>query len=257
MKRSETALEMLRVWVAAVLACGAWEAACGYTKYDLRLSSPSCTRLKGEEQCTHPPSPWCVDAPMVSVFSPRWLSNIAGLGGPLLAWAPLLVARPFAAPDALHLTALWYLSLIGFVRHSPLITPRGWDPSGHIFVYGAQLVPYWLVPIHQSESRARGQLAEHALFAWSSVLFYLSLTTASFFHTLSESTTGCFLVLCLYQLLLSRGLRREGVKPRQSIGVRGFSPVTGCVFVSWLVGNMIGWLVKEKKLPSPMHNRLC
>ena len=119
----------LLVWGAVVLLCGAWETACHYTTWDLRGSTPGCVRPKGgADGCLPQPPAICVEPTAVRTLSPKWLSNFAGYGGPLLTWVPLALARPLGSEPALRVTLTWYLLLIGAVRHSPLVVPSGWDP---------------------------------------------------------------------------------------------------------------------------------
>ena len=196
----------LWVWGLVVLAGAAWEGACGYKAYDLRRSTDSCVRLKDEEACLPPQPWWCLSPGMISTAAPRWLGAVAGLGGPLITWVPLFLARRTAATTVLKPVLLWYLSFIGAVRHSRSWVPLGWDPSGHVFVYGAQLVPLWLTG-PQSRGGPPGDAApaaEWLLALWSSALWYLSGSTAAFFHTLSESFAGWLLVATLHLHLLRR-----------------------------------------------------
>ncbi|KAL1522608.1 hypothetical protein AB1Y20_017591 [Prymnesium parvum] len=230
----------LLCWAAVVLGFGLWEAACEYTRYDLRYSTATCLKFKSGTDCNERRAAWCVNAPSVLRLSPRWLSNTAAYGGPLLTWVPLALARPYAMP-ALVATQLWYLSLIGVVRNSHLVMPTGWDPSGHIFVYGAQLVPYFLVCASCRPSAGLPALLERAMLGWMCVLCYLSITTAAFFHTLTESFAGCLLVLCLRQLLLSRRLRAMVEESRERTGLESAAPLLAVACCTWLAGSLIGW----------------
>ena len=117
--------------------------------------------------------PYSLSHTSIETASPRWLSDVAGYGGPLLTWLPLLVAsRPIAGTRPLLCTALiWYLSLIGVVRHTHLLLPSRWDPSGHCFVYGAQLLPLWAISSLPALADWR---VPRVLTLWSLVLLYLS-----------------------------------------------------------------------------------
>ncbi|KAG8459802.1 hypothetical protein KFE25_014365 [Diacronema lutheri] len=126
-----------------------------------------------------------------------------GVSGPLVSWvllAPMLAATGRAA--LLLDVVLWYLALIMAVRYVHLALPAGWhawDPSGHIFVYGAQLVPIWLTahlaPARGPSPRCTLRVAGvHVACGYALVLAYASGATAAFFHTLSESAAALVLV---------------------------------------------------------------
>lgn len=176
----------------------------------------------------------CVDAGIIRSLSPRWLANLAGYGGPLLTWVPLVFARESTAKRKLSLTLLWYLGLVGFVRHSQHFLPHGWDPSGHIFVYGAQLVPLWLVALPSRVPSPLQAAVERVLLAWSCALWYLTVSTAAFFHTLSESITGWLLVLGLFGV---HQLRTRVARPPELASV----PVMSLTFLAWLASSAGGW----------------
>lgn len=162
--------------------------------YNLKRSkAESCTILKSTPTAriciSH--GPLCNDAQAVSTLSPRWLSDLAGMGGPLLSWVPLLL---LGADTGVMATVIgWYLAFIAPVRHAKLWFDSGFDPSGHVFVYGAQLVPLAWLP-HRSR----------VLGLWSAVLVVLSGTTGAFFHSPAETATGWVLVALLYALLHAR-----------------------------------------------------
>ena len=76
------------------LACS-WDLLCGFTGYDLRNSAGDCLRLKQNSgSCVPLAHDWCATPAGVMVASPRWLSSFAGNFGPLIMWAPLLLAAP-------------------------------------------------------------------------------------------------------------------------------------------------------------------
>ena len=154
--------------------------------------------------------------------SPRWLSDFAGNFGPLLMWVPLLLAARNPSGDLkktltaalLRTTIAWYLLVIGPVRHTHrLLSALGhpkWDPSGHVTVYGSQLLPFWMVAAaaaaDSSSSRRPPPLSSSAPLAWcalwSCVLWYLSFATGSFFHTCSETFAAWLLTLGLLGALI-------------------------------------------------------
>ena len=113
------------------------------------------------------------------------------MGGPLLSWLPLLL---LGSDRGMMATVIgWYLTFIVPVRHTKLWLRSGFDPSGHVFVYGAQLIPHAWMP---RPNRAVGM--------WSTVLLYLSGTTSAFFHRAAETFTGWLLIVILYAMLATR-----------------------------------------------------
>ena len=101
----------------------------------------------------------------------------------------------------------------GVVRHAHVLSTVRWDPSGHVFVYGAQLVPLWRLLPAAPTPGAQWPVLEALLGAWTAVLWYLSFTTASFFHTLSETAAGYALVLLLALALRPESSARTGPAP--------------------------------------------
>lgn len=192
---------LMCTWTVLLLCSGIWETLCAHTTYDLKRSTPDCVQIKGahvNESCA-PLLPGCASPNSVQTFSPRWLASLAGDGGPLLMWVPLSVAMQQESPhehhDVMTWTVAWYLALVGLVRHAHLLLPLDWDPSGHVFVYGAQIVPFLVAcPPKTATALLSG--------TWSTVLFFLSATTASFFHTLMETAAGWLLVLPLWRQLV-------------------------------------------------------
>ncbi len=214
----------LQLWGALLLVAGLWELGCRYTSYDWRRSAAlNCTVLRTARQgeCYSGSSQFCLPASVVGVLSPRWLSNSVGMGGPLISWVPLLAfaqcerpaARRLAALSRMHRTLVWYLGGIGVVRHAHVLSTVRWDPSGHVFVYGAQLVPLWRLLPAAPTPGAQWPVLEALLGAWTAVLWYLSFTTASFFHTLSETAAGYALVLLLALALRPESSARTGPAP--------------------------------------------
>lgn len=132
------------------------------------------------------------------------------MGGPLLSWLPALAYRGATDDDhpvkttLLTCTIVWYLALIGTTRHLHLWS--GWDPSGHLVVYGSQLAPLYQLFFDgaSSSSHAASELRDGVsallllwLVSWAAVLGYLSCMTALAFHTLSETLAAAALVLVL------------------------------------------------------------
>ena len=192
----------LIVWTLLLGAASQWEWLCAHKAYDWRPSTGDCVSRKGSTECAVV-QPYCLSPTFIRVASPRWLSDLAGYGGLLLTWLPLLVvSRPIACIRPLLCTTLiWYLGLIGVVRHAHLFLPSRWDPSGHCFVYGAQLLPLWAISSLPALADWR---VPRTLTLWSGVLLYLSAATAAFFHTASETAAAWLMLLLLHAALSHR-----------------------------------------------------
>uniref|UniRef100_A0A7S4C271 Sphingomyelin synthase-like domain-containing protein n=1 Tax=Chrysotila carterae TaxID=13221 RepID=A0A7S4C271_CHRCT len=199
-------------WMAVLALAASLAGLCGYPSLNLRKSTASCSLLKGCDAsvpsntsgtcCVTLPE-LCAPTSTAALLSPKWLAYLAGSGGPLITWLPL-VCGAASLPDIwkpLRPSLLWYLALIGPVRHTHRILPSSWDPSGHVFVYGMQLIP-WLA------SARLGVGVTLWLRAWSICLVFLSATTAAFFHTPSETAAGLLLLLPLWGFLM----RRQGME---------------------------------------------
>ena len=237
-------------WLAVLLASGLLETYCGHTRYDLRASARAgCTTLKPPDNACIEPSGGCLSADAVRWLSPRPLALLAGHGGPLLTWIPLLLGGAHKSPmrstvgNTLVLAATWYLGLIGLVRHTHLLLANDWDPSGHVFVYGAQLVPRWhLLRAEQragANSSASHPLARAWLLVWEGVLWYLSSMTAIAFHTLSETAAAAALTVLLVCLLEEGGGR---TLPDRVVGGRcHVSQALSAAAASWALFTAVGW----------------
>ena len=201
-RMASVSLRRLSAWTLLLGMASQWEWLCAHKAYDWRASTDACVRLKGSTECVVLQQ-YCLSPTSIGFASPRWLSDVAGYGGPLLTWLPLLVAsRPVACIRPLLCTALiWYLSLIGIVRHAHLLLPSRWDPSGHCFVYGAQLLPLWAI---SSLPALTDWHVPRALTLWSAVLLYLSAATAACFHTASETAAAWLMLLLLHAALSHR-----------------------------------------------------
>ena len=231
-------------WFGFLCVCGIVEMWCAHVEYDYGLSKRAgCTRLKHthNQSCFSPVS-GCLEAATLMMLSPRSLSNLAGMGGPLFSWLPLLALRGELAltNQVLARTMIWYLAVIGLTRHLHLLT--GWDPSGHAIVYGAQLVPLWhLWESEPAAGRRRGLLPTVSrlwLLAWAGVLFYLSGMTAVAFHTLSETMAAAALMLALSTWLTERDAPR--------VVDRGH---VASAAVLWAVPTALSWMADSTSPP--------
>lgn len=233
----------LLAWLVFICACGLIEQRCGHVEYDFRASKRAgCTRLKHDQNLScYVPQSGCFEATTLMTLSPRVVSDLAGMGGPLVSWLPILAHRselPHTA-DILARTMIWYLAVIGWTRHLHVLT--GWDPSGHAIVYGAQLAPLWQIwDIGHAAGRGLPlwqlwdigpTLNRLWLLVWASLLCYLSGMTAMAFHKLSETAAAAALVLLLAAWLAERHSRR--VVERWHVML---------AFVSWLVPTALSWI---------------
>lgn len=163
--------------------------------------------------------------------SPRWLGKLLGAAGPLLTWLPLalLPAPPPAKapspdlPRALLLSICAWLALIPPIHLLRRLLPL--DPSGHIFLYGAQLVPLW-VALEGAQPRPALplQLLELALLA-------LSAATAAWYHSKADVLAAWAALACLVAAVRSRApaLARPG--RRALLGAVALWAALGCALL--------------------------
>ena len=226
------------LWTVLLLSASQWEYMCAHRSYDWR--SRDCVRFKGSSECVEV-AQFCLTPSAINTFSPRWLSNLAGYGGPLLTWLPLLAQEHFhhkgdtVRSALICTTLLWYLAFISGVRHFHLLLTSKWDPSGHCFVYGSQLLPLWAL------TSLPNQAAPWMVTLWSYVLLYLSAATAAAFHLPTETLAAWLLVLLLHFALLSRidamdGRSHDAVAASKQLRRRSY-----LVFPAWLVCTAAAW----------------
>ena len=79
------------LWTVLLLSASQWEYMCAHRSYDWR--SRDCVRFKGSSECVEV-AQFCLTPSAINTFSPRWLPNLAGYGGPLLTWLPLDPLNP-------------------------------------------------------------------------------------------------------------------------------------------------------------------
>ena len=224
-------------WTVLLLLASQWEYMCAHRSYDWR--SRDCVRFKGSSECVEV-AQLCLTPTAINTFSPKWLSNLAGFGGPLMTWLPLLVQEQFHKGDTARSalicsTLVWYLAFINAVRHFHLLLPSKWDPSGHCFVYGSQLLPLWHL------TSLPNQAVPWIVTLWSYVLIYLSAATAAAFHTPTETLAAWLLILLLNFALLSRidaieGCSHDAVAASTRLRRRSY-----LVFPVWLVCTAAAW----------------
>jgi hypothetical protein len=171
------------VWTSIIAVSSVWQHACGFSDWDLRASTLSCllSKSRGRGPAPFPPSPsppspllvdspacgtvgpYCVSPEAMAYLAPRTLSDVVVAAGPAWVWVPVLLflraagagaasATSAAAPGvastraSLVLAMAWHLLFIMAIRYIVWVSPGRWDPSGHVFMYGLQLVPLWLLP---------------------------------------------------------------------------------------------------------------
>jgi hypothetical protein len=153
-------------WALLLSICCAWRAFCASTP-----SSQSC------------PSP-----DTAAYLSPSILGDVVSHGGPLLLWAPLLVHARAARCDVTRaslITALCtWLVFIQPIRLIRRLSANTFDPSGHIFVVGLQLVPLWSSA--RASASATTSAARHFAATVEPVLWFISGGTAAFHHSAPE-----------------------------------------------------------------------
>mmetsp|Transcript_19058 Transcript_19058/g.51196 ORF Transcript_19058/g.51196 Transcript_19058/m.51196 type:complete len:371 (+) Transcript_19058:60-1172(+) len=189
--RSWTTSPRLRfiLWALLVLLCGAWHSAC-------------TPEMKARSVDVDTASGICFSRRTIQRISPRWLSSFVGQGGPFITWILVIPSMRTGARTALFLDVLlWYIVFIMPVRYTHLLLPASlprWDPSGHVFVYGAQLVTLWLGLHVASLQERKGCTTMGASLrsarVYAVLLWYLTSTTSAFFHTLSESLAAVAIV---------------------------------------------------------------
>ena len=80
----------LLAWLVFICACGLIEQRCGHVEYDFRASKRAgCTRLKHDQNLScYVPQSGCFEATTLMTLSPRVVSDLAGMGGPLVHGFP-------------------------------------------------------------------------------------------------------------------------------------------------------------------------
>lgn len=166
----------------------------------------------GAPACTQPAHALCPRPHVIRAAAPRALAKALSHSGPALVWAPLAVwlwggggasadtARAQAAARAAGLfAALAFVATAMPVRYLRHVAPGGWDPSGHVFIFGVQLVPLWAAgdAFATWAPRARSGAAPLVARALSAVLVYSSATTAAFHHSATEVAFSWALVAAL------------------------------------------------------------
>lgn len=222
----------LFLWTVILLGASQWEYLCAHSSYDWR--SRDCVRFKGSNECVEV-AQFCLTPTAINTFSPKWLSNLAGYGGPLLTWLPLLAQERWPRANLICTTLVWYLAFISAVRHFHLLLPSKWDPSGHCFVYGSQLLPLWEL------TSLPNQAAPWPVTLWSYVLVYLSAATAIAFHLPSETLAAWLLVLLLHFALLRRIKAMDSSSYDAAAASKRLWRRGSVAFPVWLVCTATAW----------------
>lgn len=130
----------------------------------MRQSTISCLVMKSNPSvCRQTAHAYCLHPKDIRAWSPRVLGELAVIGGPIWVWAPLLIwlflhrgglrqesAHPAllaATRKVLAVCCCVFLAFIMPIRYMGRMTDwfGGFDPSGHVFVFGLQLVPLWVL----------------------------------------------------------------------------------------------------------------
>jgi len=233
------------LWSGLVLLATGWQAACAFSDVDLKNSSAHCLVKKSAPgKCDTSVGDsftqrFCIGPGHINSLAPRWLGVLVVYVGPIWTWLPLAIwlllrLRQTSPAHRRHLAVafapaffaavgafLAFINLMRYLSRLPVaMNPTGFDPSGHTFVFGLQLVPLWcltevlnaaarppslqssaggspvadsrdalspaaILPAHRPHGRADRYLL--AIFLLVEVgLWALTATTASFFHSTSE-----------------------------------------------------------------------
>jgi hypothetical protein len=159
-----------------------------------------CSALRSS--CSAPASILCPSDALAAALSPRPVSDVLTALGPALVWAPLLVhARASSCGPTrgalLAALACWLIACMP-VRLTRRLSGGAFDPSGHVFVIGVQLVPLWVARgAGAAGGGARVPLALRAAGAIEPVLWLVSASTSAFHHSAAEVFAAWALVAAL------------------------------------------------------------
>ena len=161
-------IRRLTYWASLLSICCVWRAFCD-ASISPYISSLSCPSLE-----------------TTLYLAPSFLGDFVSHVGPLLLWVPLLVHCRVARCEmtrASLLTALCaWLIFIQPIRLIRRLSANTFDPSGHIFVIGLQLVPLWSAHIAASATSTAHNFAATI----EPVLWFVSAGTAAFHHSALE-----------------------------------------------------------------------
>lgn len=231
---------------------------CGWTCLLLVLAAAGCRSGGGTPAaCAAAAAQWG------ALSSPRWLADVVAFGGPLLAWVPLAAALALqphhAAVGAARAAGVRALTASGAVffagvmafRFGRRVAPGGWDPSGHVFIAGLQLVPLWGARAGAREGGAGGggkgrvslrgrigaAIAAAVLLVLEAAALWVSATTAAFYHTPSEVLAAWAAVGGAAALAAaSSSSRGETSAPNSSSGLSRPARIAGAL---WLVSTLV------------------
>lgn len=146
------------LWTVLLAASSLWSHQCSHSSFDLRLSALGCVALKHSPGQCHIPEVYCALPHHITSIAPRLFSQIIVAAGPLWLWVPLFMqlrhratsvsrstVRTHGERAALVVAMLCFLAFIMLFRYVTKLTGGYFDPSGHVFVFGVQLVPLWLL----------------------------------------------------------------------------------------------------------------
>jgi hypothetical protein len=184
-------------------------------------------------------------------LAPKLLGDALAAAGPAVVLFPLwaaylrgaLRARHASLHRAVLLSLCAWLLVIAPIRCAKrallvLLGVRG-DPSGHIFLFGVQLVPLWVA--QREDGGSGGSGGGGARLAWraaEALLLLSSFTTAAWHHTPGE-------VLAAWACVAALQATVEGGGPAPS--QRGVAAATG----AWAASHcaLLGLLAAHNALP--------
>lgn len=251
-RNSLTMITRFILWSAVILIAVGWQSSCGFVDYDIHASfKAQCTVRRSEpDKCLTGVSPHCISPGFISRLSPSTVGKFVVMIGPVWVWIPMLAwvytqtaasrradsvgsgsdgPRPpkslvVAVRIALIISGLWFLAFIQPMRFMAEWLGGGirgarFDPSGHIFIFGLQLVPLWVwlglqlkcanatrnlltsptggppVSFASSEASYRGHGWQRVARVAEAFIWYLAFATAAFFHSWAEITTSWLVTL--------------------------------------------------------------
>ena len=196
-------------------------------------------------------------------LSPPWLGKLLAALGPALTWAPLL---PLSRPSPLLRRALllsmcaWLVCIAPIQLLRRLAPPL--DPSGHIFLFGAQLLPLWEAQRTMARGAASSKGAAGAgsaaaaalpssllpplLLLLEGALLIFSAATAAFYHSPADVAAAWACVALLFCFV-----RCSGRAPPTRRAVL----VSGCLWAVLGTAMLAALVARGAKLPRSLPQR--